>query len=50
MLNVQPSSGNRKFKKGSAHATGVIHAIGESGELEPFSWEQDVELDPDAEG
>jgi hypothetical protein len=50
MLNVQPSSGHKKFKKGPARATGVIHAIGDSGELDPFSWEQDVELDPDAEG
>lgn len=48
MLSVQPSSAHRKFKKGPAHAVGVIHAIKGDG-VEVFHWEQDVELDPEAE-
>ena len=45
MLNVQPSRANKKFKKGRARATGVIHATGEDIDVEPFSWHQDVELE-----
>jgi hypothetical protein len=49
MLSIRPSTANRKFKKGPAHAVGVIHTIGDNG-VELFQWEQDIELDPDAEG
>ena len=45
MLNVQPSRGDKKFKKGPARATGVIHATGDDIDVELFSWHQDVELD-----
>jgi hypothetical protein len=44
MLNVQPAH-DKKFKKGAARATGVIHATGEGLEVAPFSWSQDVELE-----
>lgn len=48
MLSVSPSVANRKFKKGPAHAVGVIHTIRDDG-VGVFQWEQDVELDPHAE-
>lgn len=48
MLSVRPSAANRKFKKGPAHAIGVIHTI-TGGGVALFQWEQDIELDPDAE-
>ena len=44
MLNVQPTPANKKFKKGPAHATGVIRATGEEG-ARVFNWSQDVELE-----
>ena len=47
MLSVRPSEATRKFKKGAAHAVGVIHTIRDDG-VDVFQWEQDVELDPDA--
>lgn len=46
MLTVSPSGQNKKFKKGSAHAVGVIHTISDNG-VDVFQWEQDIELDPD---
>ena len=48
MLEVRPTDPHRKFKKGPAHATGTIHAI-RGDTVEVFQWNQDVELDPDAE-
>ena len=45
MLNVQPSRANKKFKRGPARATGVIHATGEDIDVEPFTWHEDVELE-----
>jgi hypothetical protein len=48
MLSVHPSAANRKFKKGPAHAVGVIHTITDGG-VGLFQWQQDIELDPDAE-
>ena len=48
MLTVRPSAANKKFKKGSAHAVGIIHTIRDDG-VDVFQWEQEVELDPDAE-
>ena len=48
MLSVRPSAGNRKFKKGPAHAVGVIHTITDAG-VTLFQWQQDIELDPDVE-
>jgi hypothetical protein len=47
MLEVRPSEAHKKFKKGPAHAVGVINAIKDDG-VEVFHWEQEVELDPDA--
>jgi hypothetical protein len=47
MLDVRPSKPNKKFKKGPAHAHGIIHAIRDDG-VEVFQWEQEIELDPDA--
>ena len=48
MLSVRPSDVNRKFKKGPAHAVGVIHATTDGG-MTLSQWEQDIDLDPDAE-
>jgi hypothetical protein len=45
MLMVKPAQENRKFKKGSAHATGVIHALGDGIEPKVFNWSQDIELE-----
>jgi hypothetical protein len=47
MLEVHPSKANKKFKKGAAHAVGVIHTITDNA-VEVFQWEQDIDLDPDA--
>ena len=46
MLEVRPQA-HKKFKKGSAHAVGVINTIRGDG-VDVFQWEQEVELDPDA--
>ena len=47
MLEVRPAEASRKFKKGPAHAVGVIHTIKDDG-VDVFQWEQEIELDPDA--
>jgi hypothetical protein len=47
MLEVRPSPANRKFKKGPAHAHGIIHAI-KGDTVTVFTWDQEIELDPDA--
>ena len=47
MFSVRPSAANRKFKKGPAHAVGVIHTTTDGG-VTSHQWEQDIELDPDA--
>ena len=36
----------RKFKKGPAHAHGIIHAIA-GNTVNVFTWDQEIELDPD---
>ena len=46
MLSVRPSDANRKFKKGAAHAVGVVHTI-HGADIDVFHWDQDIELDPD---
>jgi hypothetical protein len=46
MLEVSPSQANKKFKKGPAHASGIIHAVGDDG-VSVFQWTQDIVLDPD---
>jgi hypothetical protein len=46
MLEVHPADANRKFKKGPAHAVGIIHAI-RGDTVDVLNWEQEVELDPD---
>lgn len=43
MLNVPPTA-HKKFKKGPAHAEGVIHATGGDIGVKQFSWHQEVEL------
>ena len=47
MIDVRPAAANKKFKKGPAHAVGVISAVGED-DVDVFHWSQDIELDPDA--
>jgi len=37
---------NEKFKKGAAHAHGIIHAIA-GNTVNVFTWDQEIELDPD---
>jgi hypothetical protein len=51
MLEVRPSDPHKKFKKGSAHASGSIATASGSagsGAEDPFRWEQDLDLDPKA--
>jgi hypothetical protein len=48
MLEVHPADANRKFKKGPAHAVGIIHAI-RGNDVGFFQWTQEIELDPDVE-
>src|SRR3954447_2112140 len=48
MLEVRPSQSNKKFKKGAAHAHGIIHAIA-GNTVNVFTWDQEIELDPDVE-
>jgi hypothetical protein len=45
MLQIRPSPRNRKFKKGPAHAVGVIHAV-RGDTVDVFHWSQEVELKP----
>ena len=47
MLEVTPTPSNKKFKKGPAHAHGIIHAIA-GNTVNVFTWDQEIELDPDA--
>jgi hypothetical protein len=47
MLDVRPTDAHKKFKKGPAHAVGIIHAM-RGDTVDVFQWEQEVELDPDA--
>jgi len=46
MLEVQPSEPHKKFKKGPAHAHGIIHAIA-GNTVNVVAWDQEIELDPD---
>ncbi len=48
MLEVRPSQSNKKFKKGPAHAHGIIHAVA-GNTVKVFTWDQEIELDPDVE-
>src|SRR5215213_6845203 len=40
MLDVRPTQANKKFKKGPAHAVGIIHAV-HGDTVDVFHWDQE---------
>ena len=45
MLEVTPTPSNKKFKKGPAHAHGIIHAIA-GNTVNVFTWDQEMSCRP----